>query len=94
MLKNYSANKLCFLSFQNKASKRKNVLDEAYGQQGFLADSRDLVNFSLFLKCIENREACLRDVKTFRHSSGRDEMHFKVCVCKYKYFNFPAEKKS
>ena len=31
-------------SFQGKASKRKNVLDEAYGQQGFLADSRDLVN--------------------------------------------------
>lgn len=31
--------------FQGKASKRKQVLDEAYGQQGFLADSRDLVNF-------------------------------------------------
>ena len=30
--------------FQGKASKRKHVLDEAYGQQGFLADSRDLVN--------------------------------------------------
>ena len=32
-----------FSSFKGKASKRKNVLDEAYGQQGFLADSRDLV---------------------------------------------------
>ena len=39
----------CFFSFQNKASKRKNVLDEAYGQQGFLADSRDLVNFYYLL---------------------------------------------
>jgi len=38
------------LSFQNKASKRKNVLDEAYGQQGFLADSRDLVNFFSIFK--------------------------------------------
>ena len=38
-----------FFSFQSKASKRKNVLDEAYGQQGFLADSRDLVNFSIFV---------------------------------------------
>ena len=37
---------LSFSHFQGKASKRKQVLDEAYGQQGFLADSRDLVNFS------------------------------------------------
>ena len=35
--------------FQGKASKRKHVLDEAYGQQGFLADSRDLVNFQMYL---------------------------------------------
>ena len=37
---------LSFSHFQGKASKRKQVLDEAYGQQGFLADSRDLVNIS------------------------------------------------
>ena len=37
---------LSFSHFQGKASKRKQVLDEAYGQQGFLADSRDLVNVS------------------------------------------------
>ena len=66
-----------FLSFQNKASKRKNVLDEAYGQQGFLADSRDLVNIFLFLKCIENRTCRnLADVKTFH----RDDMR---CISKF-----------
>jgi len=43
------------LSLQNKASKRKNVLDEAYGQQGFLADSRDLVSFFLIFKVHRNR---------------------------------------
>jgi len=42
------------LSLQNKASKRKNVLDEAYGQQGFLADSRDLVNFFFIFKVHRN----------------------------------------
>ena len=45
-----------FFCFQSKASKRKQILDEAYGQQGFLADSRDLVKiFTLLtlLKCIK-----------------------------------------
>ena len=41
-----------FIICQGKASKRKHVLDEAYGQQGFLADSRDLVNFLVFVNCI------------------------------------------
>ncbi|XP_068689103.1 spectrin beta chain-like isoform X1 [Montipora foliosa] len=31
---------------KGKASKRKHVLDEAYGQQGFLADSRDLLSWA------------------------------------------------
>jgi len=34
---------------KGKASERKHVLDEAYGQQGFLADSRDLVNLVYLL---------------------------------------------
>ncbi|KAK2560477.1 Spectrin beta chain [Acropora cervicornis] len=31
---------------KGKASERKHVLDEAYGQQGFLADSRDLLSWA------------------------------------------------
>lgn len=52
-IRTFLKNSLNFLVFQGKASKRKNVLDEAYGQQGFLADSRDLVNFCVFPKILE-----------------------------------------
>ncbi|EDO49575.1 predicted protein [Nematostella vectensis] len=35
---------------KSKANKRKGLLDEAYGQQGFLADARDLMSWSAELK--------------------------------------------
>lgn len=83
----------CFVfSFQSKASKRKNVLDEAYGQQGFLADSRDLVSFCIFVVHRKWTYMSLTDVETFHRDKIRFIIDF-VCIC-ISIFNYHVEKKS